>query len=283
MSGPNRYVPSEEPIRCYSTQCILAANHAVMVDLIKLVLEYGPVPSNYKIVILSAKILETHTDVHKLGFVEVSISITTVHHPCSPAGIQAREPIGREFDDDREDETGIFHPALPPHKAGRLLFTEQTNWQYAIADSLTSVGIKNNNEDITAQIVENIHNQLEERAVSDPNWSLQQELYHTADRETIVFKKEPEMARIAKFFGQDLVVLCPPIPKDGSRWNYFWNAVNRPPLPFRHGPGEQCRNQFIVVACFPGYGGTSQDVHWLTVRPTNDFKATWDSYLKRYV
>jgi hypothetical protein len=283
MSGMNRYVPSEELIRYGPAQSRSTVDHPCMVDLIKLVMMYGPVPSNYKIIFFHTKRPKTRIGEWRLAYMEIPTNVRITHHPCSPSGVQAREPIGREFSDDREDDIAVFHPALPPYKAGRLLFTEHDDWYTAIAAGLASVGIKDNGEGITAEVVESIHNRLEEQATDDPNWTLQRKLYHRADRGTMVFKNEPEMARVAKFFGQDLVVLCPPIPDDGSCWDHFWNAVNRPPLRFRHGPGEQCRNQFIVVACFPKFSSNSQDVHWLTVAPNNDFKITWDSYLKRSV
>jgi hypothetical protein len=83
---------------------------------------------------------------------------------------------------------------------------------------LTQSGCKYNQGDITKTIVERIHVEYEKQiaAGTNPALALQHVLYHPADRQTAVFRHEPECRRVAKNYSRDLVVLCPFTVASGS-------------------------------------------------------------------
>jgi hypothetical protein len=262
MAGTNPYVPSAHPMICRNR--VTGPGSTQMVALTAHVLTYGPAPPNYKVVVKNMTIAGKLTLAPK--YVENSTGVEMWHHPCSPLGVRGRAAIGNEFSDDRADDVGVFRPPLQPYKAGRLLYKKHDSWLLAA--------------EITADVVQNTHDLLDNQAVSNAALALPNMLYHCADRRTMIFSNEPEIARIFKFFGYDLVILCPLMPVSGEGWDHFWNVENRPPMRFRYGPGEQCRNKFLTLACFPVFrGSVAQSVHWLTVRPTTAYKITWDSYL----
>jgi hypothetical protein len=280
MAGANSYVPGSYPIIWRNH--VSGPESMQMVALTAQVLTYGPAPPNFKLT-FRVRLIDDKKTALPL-YIEDATGKETVSHPCSPAGVQERATIGNEFSDDRVDDVGVFRPPLQPYKAGRLLYKKHDSWLLAAAYALTSVGAKYKGSEITATVVQNTHDLLEKQAVSNTALALPSMLYHRADRGTMIFSNEPEIARIFKFFGYDLVVLCPLMSASGVGWDHFWNAKNRPPMRFRYGPGEQCRNKFLTLACFPVFRGSgAQSVHWLTVRPTTAYKITWESYLDRCV
>jgi hypothetical protein len=142
-------------------------------------------------------------------------------------------------------------------------------WVLGAAAVLTSVRAEHSCSEITADVVQNTHDLIEKQTANNTALAIPNTMYHRADRRTMIFSNEPEITKILEIFGYDLVVLCPLMPASGMGWGHFWNAENRSPIRFRYGPGEQCRNKFLVLACFPVFRGSgAQGVHWLTVTST---------------
>jgi hypothetical protein len=270
MSTPNIYIPADNPLISFSTKRPVGFDNRALVQFRDESLKYGTLPPNYEV-----KQGERRTGTERgqpLRYLETIGGTKSWNHPLSPDGLKERKPkINPEFDDDREDIPGLYQPPMVPYRAGHLVFKEHDTWQAALAESLHDAGVRYKTQRLTEDQIENVGKKLKE------DNKLHQDLYHPADRGTIVFQDEPECAAVAAQLRRSLVIVCPLLPDSEVGWDRPWNYTNRPPIRYRWSTGPQANYRMTFLACFPTRKSEySRDVIWASVKPSLPNKNIWD-------
>jgi hypothetical protein len=279
MATPNTYVPTDNPLISYTHKKPVAYDNRALIQFRNESLKYGTLPPNYH-VRQSERRVGKGSDagkVHVCRYTENISGFQSWNHPLSPDGLKERKPnITPEFDDDREDIAGLYQPPMVPYKAGHLVFKEHDTWQAALAESLHDAGVRYKTQRLTEEQIKSTGKKLKE------DNKLYQDLYHPADRGTIVFQDEPECAAVAAQLRRSLVIVCPLLPDSEFGWDRPWNNTNRPPIRYRWSTGPQANYRMTFLACFPTRKSEySRDVIWASVKPSLPNKNIWDHQLTK--
>ena len=105
--------------------------------------------------------------------------------------------------------------------------------------------------------------------------SLYNTLYHPADRHTMLFKEEADVAMTLHNIRADvsLIVVCPFIRGDGVGFHRIHDSVDRPPIYARWSTGPQAVHRPLIVGCLPAAPAVNmkgtRDVLWYQLQPSN--------------
>ncbi|RYN22506.1 hypothetical protein AA0112_g9783 [Alternaria arborescens] len=199
----------------------------------------GPAPPNHLV-----ECRRTVDGKYTIGYTELSTSSQTSErapHSFSAEGLQkTRTPkIAREFDLSRLDYHGVFHIPIT-YKAGPKI-----KWQFsgssarALAWALAGRGVKCKYGDLTKVFTEaDIKATFASISAKETQVSDNYKLYHPADRNSLVFPDEANIAIVARAYKHSLIPFCPFMNADRTGYNHFYNTQNRPPIYARWSTGR---------------------------------------------
>jgi hypothetical protein len=78
-------------------------------------------------------------------------------------------------------------------------------------------------------------------------------LYHPADRNSLVFPDEANIAIVARAYKHSLILFCPFMNADRTGYNHFYNTQNRPLIYARWSTGRQALFPPVVLGCLPKF------------------------------
>lgn len=273
MSKPNAgpYNPTNDP------PTIRRAAHSsrtwtssIFLHYISEVLAFGPLPPNYKVEHVERTVgTVKKSSVAAARYIELGTGKKSWDHPLSPAGLASKSVMGPEYRHDRKEILGLFHPPIDNYRAGQWIFKSHNTMEDALAHSLTMSGQKITAKDVTAAL-----------AIADQqSVQVSTDLYHPADRDTVIYKNEPEASLVGSYYKRSLVVLTYNTAANRSGWDRAWNMTNRPQLYFRWSTGsQQGRFRCAYVACIPKAAcSMSKEVHWFTISPSPNYTIRFNS------
>ncbi|RYN68207.1 hypothetical protein AA0117_g11301 [Alternaria alternata] len=214
----------------------------------------GPAPPNY----LVERRLKKDGK-YNIRYTELSGSPQTskrAPHPFSAESLQKNPTpkIAKEFDLNRPDYRGVFHVPIT-YKAG-----PEIKWQFsgsparALAAALAARGVKCKHGDLTKVVTEaDVKATFASVSAKEMQVSDNHKLYHPADRNSLVFPDEVNIAIAARAYKHSLVLFCPFMNADRTGYNHFYNTENRPPIYARGSTGRQASFPPVVLGCLPKF------------------------------
>lgn len=112
-------------------------------------------------------------------------------------------------------------------------------------------------------------------------------LFYPADRGSIVFPEEPDVAIVARKYGCSLIVICPFMRADKMGYNHFYNIKNRPPMYARWSTGQQAQAMPLVLGCLPMHkfnASSSHEAMWFFIEANSIDPPDWyNGFYTQYV
>jgi hypothetical protein len=214
---------------------------------------YGPPPPNYFIERQESRGGQHRNHYMRYTELSVSSSASTNIYPLSPTGLKSNPTpiIHDEFDLDRATSPGVFDVPIT-YKAGtQIRWSHSSTWQGALTLALASYGFKCKSDKtklVTEADVRATFKCITSKEAAEPKNST---LYYPADRKSMVFQDEPNVAMVARKYGCSLIIFCPFVGADKVGYNRIYNTKNRPPIYARWSTGQQAQVAPLVLGCLP--------------------------------
>ncbi|KAI4604614.1 hypothetical protein J4E80_011013 [Alternaria sp. BMP 0032] len=251
--------------------------------------KYGPPPPNYNVVRSEFRLTARGQKHFGLRYLEASHDYPgskvrgSLDAPLSPQGLTANSNpiIGDEPDLNRENWFGVIQAPIT-YKAGTKATWRYFNtWQGALSAALASHGFKcksDNESIVTEKDVNATFSKVSAQQVAVPADSV---LYHPADRKSLIFKNESDVAITSRAYNASLIVICPFVDADAIGFNRIYDIKNRPPVYARWSTGQQAHRPPVVLGCIPRQNLTQPssnrpyDVMWFFIDPTPNDRPAW--------